>query len=188
IVLTSPPLFAVNLGQDFFLNITEDSLLSIIGQYDPNAFQSITWTANDVEIVSARDKGSYNAKPEVDTRYRVTVVNESGCIATDEVRISIRRVKPECVPNIFSPNETDVNEFFSINCAEVALVTKYSIYDRWGNLLFVGENLSPDNPSSFWDGKFKGQDVVPGVYAYYLEMLFKDGSTEKRGGDVTVIR
>lgn len=188
IVITSPPLFAVNLGQDFFLNITEDSLLSIIGQYDPNAFQSITWTANDVEIVSARDQGSYNAKPEVDTRYRVTVINESGCIATDEVRISIRRVKPECVPNIFSPNESEVNEYFSINCAEVELVTKYSIYDRWGNLLFVGENLSPDNPSSFWDGKFKGQDVVPGVYAYYLEMLFKDGSTEKRGGDVTVIR
>lgn len=188
IVLTSPPLFAVNLGQDFFLNITEDSLLSIIGQYDPNAFQSITWAANDVEIVSARDQGSYNAKPEVDTRYRVTVINESGCIATDEVRISIRRVKPECVPNIFSPNESEVNEYFSINCAEVELVTKYSIYDRWGNLLFVGENLSPDNPSSFWDGKFKGQDVVPGVYAYYLEMLFKDGSTEKRGGDVTVIR
>lgn len=188
IVLTSPPLFAVNLGQDFFLNITEDSLLSIIGQYDPNAFQSITWYANDVEIVSARDQGSYNAKPEVDTRYRVTVINESGCIATDEVRISIRRVKPECVPNIFSPNESEVNEYFSINCAEVELVTKYSIYDRWGNLLFVGENLSPDNPSSFWDGKFKGQDVVPGVYAYYLEMLFKDGSTEKRGGDVTVIR
>lgn len=188
IVITSPPLFAVNLGQDFFLNITEDSLLSIIGQYDPNTFQSITWAANDVEIVSARDQGSYNAKPEVDTRYRVTVINESGCIATDEVRISIRRVKPECVPNIFSPNESEVNEYFSINCAEVELVTKYSIYDRWGNLLFVGENLSPDNPSSFWDGKFKGQDVVPGVYAYYLEMLFKDGSTEKRGGDVTVIR
>ena len=67
-------------------------------------------------------------------------------------------------------------------------VTKYSIYDRWGNLLFTGKDLLPSQPQSFWDGRFKGKEVVPGVYVFYLELLFKDGSTEKRSGDVTVLR
>ena len=135
-----------------------------------------------------KNKPELAVSPEEDTEYNVTVINQSGCIATDNLRISIRRVKPECVPNIFTPHNQGENNFFSINCAEVEKVTKYSIYDRWGNLLFTGKDLLPSQPQTFWDGKFKEKEVVPGVYVYYLELLFKDGSTEKRGGDVTVLR
>ncbi len=188
IKITEPPLFTVNLGNDFFLTVGEDSLLSIKGQYNEATAKSVTWKANGVEIASAKNLPEITVKPEEDTEYNVTVINQSGCIATDNLRISIRRVKPECVPNIFTPNNEGANNFFSINCFEVEKVTKYRIYDRWGNLLFTGENLLPDQPQTFWDGKFKGKEVVPGVYVYYLEMLFKDGSTEKRGGDVTVLR
>ncbi|MBK9736707.1 MAG: gliding motility-associated C-terminal domain-containing protein [Saprospiraceae bacterium] len=188
IVIVEPVVFTVKLVDDFVINVGEDSLLTIKGQYNELTAQSVIWKANGVEVATSKDQPTLKAIPTEDTEYTVTVINESGCIATDMVKISIKRVKPECVPNIFSPNQADANEYFSINCDEVDLVTKYRIYDRWGNLLFTGENLSPSNPSSFWDGEFKGKPVVPGVYVYYLEMLFKDGSTEKRGGDVTVIR
>jgi len=188
ITITEPPLFTVNLGEDFFLNIGEDSLLTIKGQYNEATAQSVTWKANTVEIASAKNKPELAVSPEEDTDYNVTVVNQSGCIASDNFRISIRRVKPECVPNIFTPHNQGENNYFSINCAEVDRVTKYSIYDRWGNLLFTGKDLLPSQPQSFWDGRFKGKEVVPGVYVFYLELLFKDGSTEKRSGDVTVLR
>ncbi len=188
ITITEPPLFTVNLGEDFFLNIGEDSLLTIKGQYNEATAQSVTWKANTVEIASAKNKPELAVSPEEDTDYNVTVVNQSGCIASDNLRISIRRVKPECVPNIFTPHNQGENNYFSINCAEVDKVTKYSIYDRWGNLLFTGKDLLPSQPQSFWDGRFKGKEVVPGVYVFYLELLFKDGSTEKRSGDVTVLR
>jgi len=188
IVIVEPPLFSVNLGTDFILKLGEDSLLTIKGQYDEATAKSVTWKANGVEVVSAKNKPELLAAPEEDTEYEVTVINQSGCIATDNIRISIQRVKPECVPNIFTPNNQDGNNYFSINCAEVERVTVYRIYDRWGNLIFTGENLLTSQPETFWDGKFKGKPVVPGVYVYYLEMLFKDGSTEKRGGDVTVLR
>ncbi|MBK7804864.1 MAG: gliding motility-associated C-terminal domain-containing protein [Saprospiraceae bacterium] len=188
ITITEPPLFTVNLGEDFFLNIGEDSLLTIKGQYNEATAQTVTWKANTVEIASAKNKPELAVSPEEDTDYNVTVINQSGCIASDNLRISIRRVKPECVPNIFTPHNQGENNYFSINCAEVDKVTKYSIYDRWGNLLFTGKDLLPSQPQSFWDGRFKGKEVVPGVYVFYLELLFKDGSTEKRSGDVTVLR
>jgi len=188
ITITEPPLFTVNLGEDFFLNIGEDSLLTIKGQYNEATAQSVIWKANTVEIASAKNKPEITVSPEEDTDYNVTVINQSGCIASDNLRISIRRVKPECVPNIFTPHNQGENNYFSINCAEVDKVTKYSIYDRWGNLLFTGKDLIPSQPQSFWDGRFKGKEVVAGVYVFYLELLFKDGSTEKRSGDVTVLR
>ncbi len=118
----------------------------------------------------------------------MTAVNKSGCIAVDDIKISLRKVKPECVPNIITPNKGGGNQYFSINCEEVDLVTKYNIYDRWGNLVFTGKNLSPSQPQSFWDGRLNGSEVVPGVYVFYLELLFKDGSTEVRSGDVTVLK
>ncbi|MBL0101769.1 MAG: gliding motility-associated C-terminal domain-containing protein [Saprospiraceae bacterium] len=179
ITIIEPPLFTVNLVDDFLLNVNEDSLLTIKGQYNEATAKSVIWKANGVEVTSAKNKSELLAKPEEDTEYTVTVINASGCIATDAVRITLKRVKPECVPNIFTPDNEGENNFFSINCSEVAKVTKYSIYDRWGNLLFTGKDLLPSQPQTFWDGKFKGKDVVPGVYVYYLEMLFKDGSTEK---------
>ncbi len=186
--IVEPPVFVVKLVQDFELILDNDSLLTIVGQYDPLTVQSIVWKANGVEIPGAKDKGTYLAKPEVPTTYTVTVINERGCIATDDLNITIKRLKPDCVPNIFTPNGEDGNQFFSINCTrDVELVTKYTIYDRWGNLIFVGKDLSPSQPQTFWDGKFKGQFVVPGVYVYSLELLYKDGSREALAGDVTVI-
>jgi gliding motility-associated-like protein len=187
-ILDELPELIIRLGNDFFLNIGEDTLLSIKGQYDELTAKSVTWKANGDEISSAKNSSEILVKPDEDTEYTVTVVDKDGCEDSDNVFINIRRVKPECVPNIFTPNDLDGNNYFSINCVEVERVTKYSIYDRWGNLMFTGKDLSPDQPQTFWDGKFKGQPVVPGVYIFYIELLFKDGSTEKRGGDVTVLR
>lgn len=185
--LIEPPLFAVNLGPDILINLGEDTLLSIIGQYDPQKVQSITWKANGIDIPANNNLPTWNAKPTDDTDYTVTVINTSGCIATDLVKVSLKKVKPECVPNIIVPGSSS-NGYFSINCDEVSLVTKYNIYDRWGNLVFTGKDLSPSATTSFWNGNFKGQPVVPGVYVYHIELLFKDGSTESKAGDVTVLK
>jgi gliding motility-associated-like protein len=187
VTIIEPPLFSITLIDDFSMNLGDDTLLSIIVQYDPLTVKSITWKANGVEIASAKDQGTYLAIPEENTTYSVTVVNQSGCIANDDVTINIKVVKPECVPNVFSPNGLEGNNFFSINCKDVDKVTKYSIYDRWGNLIFTAKDLSPSQPESFWDGKFNGKPVVAGVYVYSLELLFKDGTLEPRAGDVTVI-
>lgn len=188
IVIIEPPLFTLNLGPDLIFNLGDDTLLSIAGQYNPLTALSVKWFANGVEIVSNQNLPTLAVKPDDDTQYSVTVVNQSGCIATDDIRITIRRVKPECIPNIISFGSASGNAYFSINCDEVELVTKYSIYDRWGNLLFLANGLSPNNPQTFWNGTFKGKEVVPGVYVYHIELLFKDGSTESRAGDVTVLR
>jgi hypothetical protein len=185
--IIEPPLFAVNLGPDIIINLGEDTLLSIIGQYNPQKVQNITWKANGVDLPSNANLPTLIAKPTDDTDYTVTVINTSGCIATDMVKVSLKKVKPECIPNIIVPGSTS-NGYFSVNCDEVSLVTKYNIYDRWGNLVFTGKDLSPSATTSFWNGNFKGQPVVPGVYVYHIELLYKDGSTESKAGDVTVLK
>ncbi|MBK8625803.1 MAG: gliding motility-associated C-terminal domain-containing protein [Saprospiraceae bacterium] len=188
IKIIEPPIFTVNLGQDLIFNLGDDTLLTIVGQYNPLTALSVTWYANGIEITSNKNLPTLLVKPTDDTEYTVTITNQSACIATDVIRITIRKVKPECIPNIINTESISGNSYFSINCGEVEMVTKYSIYDRWGNLLFFAKDLSPSNPQSFWNGSFKNKPVVPGVYVYNIELLFKDGSIENRAGDVTVMR
>ena len=112
-----------------------------------------------------------------------------GCIARDILGISLRKVKPDCIPNVFHPNSTSGNNFFSINCEDDILsVSEYRIYDRWGNLLFERKNINPIDKSEFWNGTFNGRPVEQGVYVYYIELLYIDNTKETSAGDITVIR
>ncbi|MCC6410938.1 MAG: gliding motility-associated C-terminal domain-containing protein, partial [Saprospiraceae bacterium] len=59
---------------------------------------------------------------------------------------------------------------------------------RWGNLLYQVENVAPDGSAVAWDGRSRGDYVLPGVYAWMMELELVDDTVEKYRGDVTVIR
>ena len=67
-----------------------------------------------------------------------------------------------------------------------AITSKLYIYDRWGNLVFIGENTTE------WDGFFDGKPVEQGVYVFIFEYSAADADKEifedKLVGDITVIR
>ena len=51
-----------------------------------------------------------------------------------------------------------------------------------------GIDFERNNLLSGWDGEFKGQEVVPGVYVWRIVALWLDGSRTNHAGDVTVLR
>lgn len=67
------------------------------------------------------------------------------------------------VPNSFTPNGDELNEYFQIYFNHRILSAKIEIFDRWGVRLY-----SSDDMNFKWDGKFKGQLLPQGVYAYKL--------------------
>ncbi|MEZ4911772.1 MAG: gliding motility-associated C-terminal domain-containing protein [Saprospiraceae bacterium] len=189
ITFTEPPLFTVDLGSDFLMYLNTDTTINIVGQYDPATVQSISWKINGIDQPSANNVGSLPISIIEDIEVLVTVINKDGCIASDVLRISLIKLKPECVPNIFTPdNGNNANNTFSINCAEVALINNFKIYDRWGNLVYFQDNFTPLDRNKFWDGKFAGKPAEQGVYVYVVDLTYTDGSTETKSGDVTLIR
>ncbi len=87
------------------------------------------------------------------------------------------------LPTGFSPNGDGRNDFLRpIVGSDVASFTLY-IYDRWGNRI-----LQSSDPLLSWRGDFNGQMLNSGVYAYVIEVMYKDGSTETLSGNVTLIR
>jgi len=119
----------------------------------------------------------------------VIVENIYGCL--DTVVFSIRsEFLPEVyIPNVFSPNDDGINDFFTLfGNEEIQEVTTMLIYDRWGNRVEEKINIAPSDPQVGWDGKLNDQNVLVGVYAYYFKVLTVDGEEIEFVGNVTVVR
>ena len=68
------------------------------------------------------------------------------------------------IPNIFTPNNDNVNDLLVISSRFDCNPIIIHIYNRWGDLIYKEESTRIE-----WDGKYKSADVTPGVYFYLIE-------------------
>ncbi|MCB0653260.1 MAG: gliding motility-associated C-terminal domain-containing protein, partial [Saprospiraceae bacterium] len=93
------------------------------------------------------------------------------------------------IPNVFSPNGDGINDYFMINAGpEVSLVRTFRVFDRWGSALFSESDFLANDIQFAWNGQYRGQQVSPGVYVYFVEIEFTDGHKELLSGEITVVR
>ena len=121
--------------------------------------------------------------------YEIILKDEKDCELIVEALVP-PYVCPVYIGNIFAPNNNGANEFFPVitPLEYPATILKYSIYDRWGELIYDAENFSIHDNSYYWDGTFKGKTAVLGVYVYLIQVGHLDGSVEYLSGDVTMIK
>ncbi|MBK8626121.1 MAG: gliding motility-associated C-terminal domain-containing protein [Saprospiraceae bacterium] len=124
--------------------------------------------------------------PSETTKYQVTVTDQNGCTATDEVTVTVRTAKCDdtdvFIPNAFTPNGDKNNDIFiarSNFIDEMELI----IYNRWGQEIFKTDDINKG-----WDGTFNGVDLAPDTYAYYLRVLCINAEEYRKRGNVTLIR
>ncbi len=126
--------------------------------------------------------------------YSVTVFTEC-MMATDQIEIF---EKTDCIPastnttfyipNVFSPNDDQINDIFSVSFGSgiTVLYINGSIFDRWGNMVYRSEDTSFS-----WDGKKNGTSMPPGVYVYALYVTYEVNGREVveiLSGDFTLVR
>lgn len=92
------------------------------------------------------------------------------------------------LPNIFTPNGDERNDFFVPFPYSGVEKIDLQIVNRWGNLIFATQD-----PAIKWDGKIQGTDkpVSDGVYYYVCDVYeLTINGTKKRTirGSITVIR
>jgi gliding motility-associated-like protein len=102
--------------------------------------------------------------------YTVTGTDKNGCSQKGSI------VVPECsnhfIPDVFTPNNDNVNEFFFI--MGISDDTKLEVYNRWGTLIYSNEK---------YDNTWSGANVVDGTYFYIL-----NDKKETYTGQVSIIR
>ncbi len=81
----------------------------------------------------------------------------------------------------YDPNSFENDVFFPLHEG----VEKYrlEIFNRWGELLFVSEDVHKG-----WDGWYRGQPAKQDVYVWKCHATFSDGRETVLKGDVTLLR
>jgi gliding motility-associated-like protein len=165
----------IELGDSTTLHATAITL--------PNSTLSYTWLPTG--LCQDTDCSSITVSPNINGIYSVTVSNEWGCLATDNISLQVTTQNTLVIPNAFSPNGDNVNEVFHIGGTNIAQF-ELLIYDRWGQKTFETQSV---DLADGWDGKYpNGIDAELAVYVYYLNVTFTDGKTQFAKGNVTLVR
>ncbi|HLP19410.1 MAG TPA: PKD domain-containing protein, partial [Chitinophagales bacterium] len=171
-------------------NFTADPVTSYNDAGTPIRFtntsqNSDTWAWDFGDATVSAEAAPAHAYTQPGT-YTVTLVadNQFGCsdslTRVDYIRINQRPVV--FIPNVFSPNGDGANEKLQVFTNGTKFF-EFKIFNRWGEKVYEGNNSNDG-----WDGTYKGKECQPGVYSYYLNIVFEDNSSRGMKGTVTLIK
>jgi gliding motility-associated-like protein len=177
----------VELGEDREILLGDTSLIEALVDIPFDSLVNITWTG--LNNPSCPTCLAQPVAPIISSAYSISVTNSAGCTDSDSISISIIRNGDIYVPNVFSPNGDGINDLLLVSAAEeVQEIESFTIFDRWGNIILQLDHFQPNDRSHAWDGKMRGKEMNPAVYAYSMLVAFKDGRKEARSGDITLVR
>ncbi|MCB9341606.1 MAG: gliding motility-associated C-terminal domain-containing protein [Lewinellaceae bacterium] len=179
-----PEEITADLGVDLFIKMGASATLNLVTNQPAS---EIHWTGPGGQTWDG--VSSLTVTPMEGGLYGVTVTDANGCSATDEVQVFVEGGGQVFIPSAFSPNGDGQNDYFTIYAGgDVKLIRTFRVFDRWGENVFEGKDLVPNEPELGWDGKLKGKNMKPAVFVYMAEVEFVNGSTQMLAGDVVLVR
>ncbi len=184
ITFAEPAPWSVQLGPDTLMAYGSFLTLNAFITGFPQGDIQLNWSDGQCDGCLSRTIETLS-----DITYTVTVTDEKGCIATDQIILDVFINRDIYIPNVFSPNGDFINDYFTVSAASGLLeIESLTVWDRWGNLVFQAFHIPPGDPVYAWDGRMNGRLLNPGLYVYKAEVIFQDGRKDIRFGDVTLIR
>ncbi len=191
--LNAPFDFFVDLGEDQIVELGESVSLMALTNLPDSLRQSIVWrplfdTLNVDALIQefTPAAGQYSIVVEVS--------NVNGCIQEDRIGVFVRFEERVYVPSAMHPGGlANDNNYLNVyaNPASVASISRFEIFDRWGNRVFQRSSVPVSlllQRDYAWDGTHDGQDAAPGVYTYFVELEYVTGVKEVISGGVTLMR
>ena len=127
------------------------------------------------------------ADPATTTDYKLKIVS-AGCGA-DSGYILVDVYTPLNIPNAFTPNGDGHNDILYVLGGPLgSRIEDFSVFNRWGAMVFHAHDANPGDPSAGWNGYLHGQPAPPDTYVYQVVMRYADGSRQIYKGTVLLIR
>ncbi len=143
---------------------------------------SYTWDFGDNSPFST-DTNVIHRYPVIGD-YMVYLIASNGpnCSDTADVLIRVKEDFTFYVPSAFTPDGNGINDHFFGTGTGIKEYTM-NIFDRWGNALFISNDLSIP-----WDGKYKGLDAKEDIYVYNIYVKDYNDRAHYFLGKVSLIR
>lgn len=164
----SPEKPVENIDEVIFTNTSQGKELTKFNWYfnDNNGYQS----QNKNTSYRFTEAGLYPVA--------MVVTNKWGCQDTAIKAIKIESDLAVYVPNIFTPNDDELNDIF-LPVVRGIKFYEILIFDRWGVNVF-----STDDPKTGWDGTYRGEPCKQGVYVWKINLSSNNGEMKTMSGQV----
>ena len=145
------------------------------------------WIFGNQSSSGTNPEFEYESAGEVEVQLTVTDA-ATGCEHTNLQTILLDGIDETGeLPNVFSPNGDDRNDFFNVTTApgneESIEVIEFKVYNRWGELIYDN-----DTPATGWNG-FHESEIAPAeVYSYYIEYSVDGCNNRSAKGNITLVR
>ncbi|MDX2361869.1 MAG: gliding motility-associated C-terminal domain-containing protein [Crocinitomicaceae bacterium] len=115
----------------------------------------------------------------MDGWYIVTAVHDNGCAIKDSIYVDVVDCNEENMPNVFTPNNDGVNDYFVIDEAPLYPNNTLIIMNRWGNVIYEEDG---------YNNTYGGEGLHDGTYFYLFYREGQDVPEVNYSGYVTLIR
>jgi len=117
------------------------------------------------------------------------VMDANGCFGAAQQVFSTRDEQTAFVASAFTPTESiGTNDVLFVQSPENYTVESFSIYDRWGELIFVSTNHPTNDPSYGWDGTIEGELAMTGAYVWNLVITDENGDELRMMGSTFLVK
>ncbi len=115
--------------------------------------------------------------------YRITAIaNEGGIVPSVSNTFTVSKNPNLFHPTAFTPNNDGLNDTFNVRGQFIATF-ELRIFNRWGEMLFVTENIDEG-----WDGQFRGSLMPEGTYVFRATVTDQTGRTFEESGPFVLLR
>ena len=177
-----------------FVNVFPNSVINTVWVSDTIVFrgEQITIEVLTPDQINWEDflsqEKKQNTYPNTSKCYLFEVYNDFNCNIKDSVCIIVKDVFCDTekikIPNAFSPNGDNVNDTYFIQDEEGVVTNfKLEIFNRLGQKVFYSTSIS-----NKWSGTFKGEELTPQVFDFYLQLECIGGKELFHSGNITLIR
>ncbi len=177
ISIIGPEKLTTEFCQPFSLSISTNS----------TEFDSLRWTPG--AVLSCDDCLTPTFLADQVYEFTVEVTDTNGCVAQHVIQTELTEFYKVYFPNAFSPNNDGINDVFKMYSAPCEIeVMEFSVYDRWGNLVFERFNFLSTDEDVGWEGKVKDNQVETGIYVYFAIIKTSNEELVQLNGNVHLIK
>jgi gliding motility-associated-like protein len=179
----NPPA-SVNAGPDRILSYDTPFTIDAVYSTDVN---NILWSP--VGNLNCTNCPKPMGIANVSQTFIVKVSNSNNCTNKDTVSIFVECAYANLfMASAFSPSTTGVIKYYYPQTRGIKKINRFSIYNRFGQIVYDIKNVLPNVRNYGWDGKYQGEKLAQDGYVYVLEATCELGETLNKKGSFLLLK
>ncbi len=190
VMISMPEEFMAELGENLTIQSGDSIQLNLESITGNTGAISYSWSSTQDSTLNCLNCPNPFVDPLNTTIYEVVLIDENGCMTEDLITIFVEKNVEVLVPTGFTPNDDGRNDLLHVHgkSRNIQQINQFKVFDRWGECVYEENNFQVNDLTLGWDGSFKGKEMPPGVYVWFLEVELIDGTTDIYKGQTNLIR